>query len=405
MLSNRNCTGARRAGDGALYPAGARDVDCLPRVIAAMLLTTVLLAGCQWLRPVPEPGIGDPVSWDRLPGWHHDQQAEAWPALLASCQIRGDDPRWEPLCSHAAAMETPDDATARRFFESWFQPHRVHGPERRDHGLVTGYYEPLLRGSLEPDERFYHPLYRAPEDLLIVDLGSLYPALQGRRVRARLEGNRVVPYFDRAEIDSERPLEGQELLWVDDPVDAFFLQIQGSGRVELPDGRLLAVGYADQNGHPYVAIGRTLVRMGELEADEVTLFSIRQWLRDHPQRAEEVLNSNPSYIFFQFRDAPERGPFGAMNVALTPQRSIAVDPEYVPLGTPVWLDTTLPGPAAAPWQRLTLAQDTGGAIRGAIRVDVFFGRGEEAERLAGTMRQDGRVHVLLPREPEAVTGP
>jgi membrane-bound lytic murein transglycosylase A len=212
-----------------------------------------------------------------------------------------------------------------------------------------------------------------------------------------LQGNRVVPYFSRAEITAgAQPLTGQELLWVDDAVALFMLQVQGSGRVQMPDGSMLAVGYADQNGHPYYPIGRRLVEMGALIAGEVTLFSIRDWLQQHPDEAQDVLNRNPSYIFFALRDASLPGPLGSLNVPLVAQRSIAVDAAKIPLGLPVWLDTTLPG-GAVPYRRLMQAQDTGGAIKGQVRADIFFGRGVEAERLAGEMKQPGRMYVLLPQ--------
>jgi membrane-bound lytic murein transglycosylase A len=261
-----------------------------------------------------------------------------------------------------------------------------------------------LQGSLVKTGRFRYPLYRRPDDLVTIDLGELYPELQGKRFRGRLNGNRVVPYYSRAQINhaSERPgpaaapLSGQELLWVDDPVALFFLEIQGSGRVQLPDGRILAVSYADQNGHPYVAIGRKLVESGALKLEEATMPAIRAWLAAHPDQARTVLNSNPSYVFFMLREPDSSGPVGALNVPLVPERSIAVDPAFIPLGSPVWLDTALPGSETRPYRRLEFAQDTGGAIRGPARADLFLGFGRNAEELAGAMRSRGKLYVLLP---------
>ena len=364
---------------------------------AVLLAGAVSLASCVGWPPQPA-GVGAAISWDKLPGWQVDRLAEAWPALLRSCsKIRGRDVVWRELCLDADWMYTPDDASARAFFEHHFRPHPLFGKGGEPEGLITGYYEPLLQGSLTRTERFRYPLYRRPDNLLTVDLGSLYPELQGKPVRGRLQGNRVVPYFSRAEITAgDQLLAGQELLWVDDAVALFMLQVQGSGRVTLPDGSVLAVGYADQNGHPYFPIGRRLVEMGALKPGEVTLYSIRDWLRNHPDDAEGVLNRNPSFIFFALRDASLDGPIGSLNVPLVPQRSIAVDASMIPLGTPVWLDTTLPG-GTQPYQRLMQAQDTGGAIKGQVRADVFFGRGPEAERLAGEMKQPGRLYVLLPQ--------
>lgn len=308
------------------------------------------------------------------------------------------DARWQAICLEAERLASPDDATARAFFESRFTPHKVAGEDGKRKGLVTGYYEPLLEGSLVRTERFRYPIYQRPQNLLTVDLGELYPELHGRPVRGRLQGTRVVPYFSRAEIDNgHAPLAGNEIAWVDDPVSLFFLHVQGSGRIRLPNGEALAVGYADQNGHPYVSIGRRLRDITGLEPEEVNLYSIRHWLETHTEAAEELLHSNPSYIFFSVRDSALPGPLGSLQVPLTAERSVAVDPRYIPLGVPLWLDTTLleDGPR---YRRLVLAQDTGGAIKGPLRVDVFFGQGVEAERLAGRMREPGRVYVLLPAQ-------
>lgn len=361
------------------------------------MLTLTLLASCAWLVPRPA-GVGRVLDWNALPGWQTDRHAEAWPALLHSCnRLAAREPRWQKLCRAAQAAPAPDDATARRFFETWFEPYEVTGERGAREGLVTGYYEPLLHGSFTRSARYRYPLYKQPADLLAVELGELYPELKNKTVRGRLQGNRILPYYSRADIDSgRRPLAGQELLWVDDPVALFFLHVQGSGRVRLADGRSLGVGYADQNGHPYQSIGRRLVDMGELKLEQVTLQSIRAWLQQHPEQAAELFAANPSFVFFRLRETGAPGPLGKLNVPLTPQRSLAVDPAYVPLGVPVWLDTTLPDADSERYRRLVFAQDGGGAIRGPLRADLFFGHGDEAERLAGGMKQPGRLFVLLP---------
>jgi len=267
-------------------------------------------------------------------------------------------------------------------------------------GLFTGYFEPLLHGSRTRSERYNVPLHAQPPDLVSVDLGSFRSDLRGRRVAGKVQGTRLEPYDDRKAIDSGS-LEGRglELVWVDDAVDAFFLQIQGSGRIELDDGTVLRVGYAGQNGHPYHAIGRTLIDRGELSRSEVSLQSIEAWLREHPGRAPEVMATNASYVFF--RVIRGEGPIGAQGVALTPERSLAVDRRYLPYGVPVWLDAMTPSAdAEAPAERrqwLLVAQDTGGAIRGAVRGDVFWGAGERARAIAGRMAHRGRYWVLTPR--------
>ena len=242
------------------------------------------------------------------------------------------------------------------------------------------------------------PLYRVPDDLIVVDLASVYPELSSMRLRGKLQGRRIVPYPSRSEITSSNVLAGQELVWVDDPVDAFFLEIQGSGRVQLDDCEELRLGYAAQNGFPYAAIGRELLRRGALTKEQVSMASIRDWLEAHPQEAGDVMRTNASYIFF--RQLTGEGPLGSLGVPLTPQRSLAVDPLFVPLGVPLWLDTTLPAGVpggARPLRRLVVAQDTGGAINGPVRGDVFWGHGDEAAALAGSMRQPGRLWLLLPR--------
>ena len=367
---------------------------------AAAVLCLLIVSGCAWLSPKP-PGIGRTVGWKDLPGWNQDQQAQAWPPLMQSCGKRMTDPVWAALCQTAQTLVHPDDATARRFFETWFVPYETRTQEGRRTGLITGYYEPLLNGSLAPSERFRYPLYRPPPDLVTIDLGGLYPELQGKRLRGRLRGNHVVPYYSRSEIDAKNSaLQGQELLWVDDPIALFFLQIQGSGLVRLPDGKMLGVSYADQNGHPYNAIGKCLVARGVLAPVDTNLFTIRAWLQAHPDLAQNVFNCNPSYVFFSLRDLSDAGgdePLGALQMPLTPQRSIAVDPAYIPLGAPVWLSTTLPIAGDTPYQRLVFAQDTGGAIKGPVRADLFWGAGDYAEQMAGLMKQPGKLFVLRPR--------
>ncbi|MEJ1296379.1 MAG: MltA domain-containing protein [Candidatus Sedimenticola sp. (ex Thyasira tokunagai)] len=369
-----------------------------------MVLTLALLSGCSIFIP-KEAGIGEEVSWDDLPGWQEDSVADAWPALLSQCtKLRKKKPGWETICSAADQLQEPTDKQVRTFIREYFQPHEIIGTGGSPDGLITGYYEPTLLGSLEADERFAYPIYARPDSLLIIDLAKQFPSLKGKRVRGRLVGNRVIPYYDRTDIDgSKQPLKGKELLWVDDPHGSFFLQIQGSGRVQLPDGSSINVGYADQNGHQYVSIGKKLIERGELSREEVSLFTIREWLKQHPEQAQGLLNENPSYVFFVLNDNGEQGPRGSLNVPLTAERSAAVDRSRIPLGTPIWLSTTLPTEAGSdeaskPYQRLLFAQDTGGAINGPVRADVFFGNGELAEHLAGTMKQPGRLFALLPKE-------
>jgi len=295
-----------------------------------------------------------------------------------------------------------DSAALRVFYEEWFTPYQVFNPDGSEQGMITGYYEPLLKGSRFKTQRFRYPLYAAPDDLLQIDMGAAYPQLKGLRLRGRLQGKRVVPYYSRAEIDGGTgAFKGRELYWVENEVELFFLQIQGSGRIELADGAQIKVGYAEQNGHPYVSIGKKLVEMGELTLEQASMQSIKTWAEKNPNKLTALLDQNPSYVFF--RELPEglSAPLGALGVPLTNEYSIAVDPRTIPLGAPVFLATTYPNDSA-PLNRLMLAQDTGGAIKGAVRADFFWGFGESAGAQAGKMKQQGRLWVLFPKGGEPV---
>ncbi len=338
-----------------------------------------------------------PVSFAELPAWTSDDLAAAWPAFRASCRALRFRDAWREACARAESLESPDAAAVRAYFEANFTPYRIANADGTTTGLVTGYYEPLLRGSRERSAPFVHPLYAPPDDLLVIDLATVAPDTRNMRLRGRLDGRRVVPYWSRAEIeDGKAPVGGKELVYVDDAIEAFFLQIQGSGRVRLGSGNELRIGYADQNGHPYQSIGRWLVEKGELQLGQASMQGIQAWARANPTRVVELLNQNPSYVFFRVLEPGPDGPPGAQGVPLTAERSIAVDPRYVPLGAPVVLATTHPN-SSVPLERLMIAQDTGGAIRGAVRADFFWGTGPDAGLLAGRMRQQGRMWVLLPR--------
>lgn len=338
------------------------------------------------------------VSWTDLPFWPAEQASAAWPAFLQGCTTLVKRSAWQASCAEAAAMPAPDDAAARAFFERHFQPWQATQEDGGTEGLITGYYEPLLKGDRVRTARARFPLHAVPDDLITVDLAGVYPELKSLRLRGRLVGNRIVPYATRAEIESgQNGFRGRPIAWAEDPVDLFFLQIQGSGRIELPDGSHLRVGYADQNGHPYQSIGRLLVERGELTLDQASMQGIKDWGVRNPEKLPELLTANPSYVFFRELPNGLSGPLGALGVPLTGGRSIAVDPRFIPLGAPVFLATTHPN-SPEPLNRLVMAQDTGGAIRGGVRADLFFGFGDAAGELAGRMKQRGRMWVLLPKD-------
>ncbi len=356
--------------------------------------------------PTPPPGGGfprtlQPAKWADLPGWNDDDQAAAWPAFIASCRgvaSKPHGPSWKRVCDLARAADGKSGHDPRRFFESQLKPYAIQAADGNAAGLVTGYYEPLLRGNRTRAKGYEQPVRGVPDDLLTIDLGTVFPELKDKRVRGRLEGNKVVPYWSRAEIAARGDkVPARTLLYVDDPVELFFLQVQGSGRVRLADGTTIRLNYADQNGYPYQSIGRVLVDRGELKLEDASMQGIQAWARANPGRLDELLNANPSYVFF--REAPNGngGPVGALGVPLTAERSIAGDPRSVPLGAPVFLATTRPN-SPKPLNRLVLAQDTGSAITGAVRADFFWGFGKEAGEQAGRMKQSGRMWVLLPPE-------
>ena len=368
------------------------------RTLAAAVLLIALTALALWMLRHPreeKDRVLAPALFADLPGWAEDDLSAALSAFLRSCRRMK-----SPACEAATRLPARIPAGgARAFFEASFQPFAVSAGNNPE-GLFTGYYEPLLQGSRKRTDRFRVPLYIRPPDLVMVDLGDFREELKGQRIAGRVEEGALVPYPDRKAI-AEGALSGRdlELVWVDDPVDAFFLQIQGSGRVRLDDGSEMRVGYAAQNGHPYFAIGKDLVERGAMSREEVSMQSIRRWLEQNPDLADDVMARNASYVFFE--ELKGEGPLGAQGVPLTPGRSLAVDLKHWSLGVPVWLDTRAPSPRETepdrPLRRLMIAQDTGGAIRGVVRGDVFWGHGEQAAAIAGRMKHPGRMWVLLPR--------
>ncbi len=368
------------------------------------MVLAALLAACALKDKLPpaSPSLQlTPLSFAALPGWGSDDQGLALGALARSCDrlaslpderamgIAGQVADWRPICAALAA----GPADGRVFFEHWFRPYAAADGKKRE-GLYTGYYEASLNGSLTRSERYATPLHRRPGELVMVNLGDFRKELVGERIAGQVVDGRLKPYADRAAIAAGAlNTRDLEIVWVDDPVDAFFLHIQGSGRIALDDGRMLRVGYAAQNGHPYTAVGRLLIARGEVTREAMSMQTIRAWLDANPTGAQALMNENASYVFFDVLDGD--GPVGAQGAMLTAGRSLAVDRRFVPLSTPVWLDTTTPD--GAPLQSLMIAQDTGGAIRGPVRGDVYWGHGDAAADIAGRMKSAGHAYLLLPR--------
>ena len=382
----------------------------MPTAWRAALGGALLLLSACTEPPPEEPSLAlSPVGFGDLAGWTDDDHAAALTALERSCArfaklpddravgpdgLAGTIADWRDLCAAAGAQ-----GAARAFFEDWFVPFKATD-RGRDEGLFTGYYEPLLHGALAESARYATPLYGRPDDLVTVELGAFDDELKGKRIAGRVVDGKLRLYESRAEIVAGAlDSRAQPIAWVDDPVDAFFLHVQGSGRVALDDGGMLRVGYAAANGRDYISIGRVLIDRGELTREEVSLQTIRAWLAAHAGAAQELLDRNPSFVFFRTLEGD--GPIGAQGVALTAERSLAVDRKFLPLGAPVWLDITVPDADPAkpdqPLRRLLIAQDTGGGIKGALRGDIFWGFGADAEAIAGRMKHRGRLYLLLPR--------
>lgn len=333
----------------------------MTRFLLAVFLAISTMTGSASAQS--EPGISI-LGFEDLNGWEEDDHAAALAVFRNTC---GDfnDPDWTALCSVAA-----DAGDARQFFELFFRPVMI--TDGTD-GLFTGYFEPELDGSPVRTERYRYPIYAMPP-----------------------EARKIRPWFTRRDILTSGVMEGRglEIAWVDDPVELFFLQIQGSGRVKYPDGSYIRVGYSGANGHPYRSIGQELVRRGTYQPHQVSAQVIANWVRRNPEEGQDLLYHNDSYVFFrEVSEVPaDRGPLGAMNRSITTMRSIAVDPSFVPLGAPVWIEKE----GKAPLRRLMIAQDTGSAIKGAQRADIFIGTGDKAGRIAGRIKDPGRIVVLMP---------
>ncbi len=334
------------------------------------------------------------VNFSSLPNWQNDDLSKLWPAWQKSCSVimkcspqanLGAHPQWGTVADWQSECEASlaYEDNPRAFFETRFTPLSIQSST----SLFTGYYEASLAGSPIKTMTYQTPIYGIPDDFVTAKLADFSEKYDDVTLKGRVQGNKFVPYADRTEIEST-PIDAPVIAYVSDPVGLFFMHIQGSGRIHYEDGTSIHVGYAEQNGHDYVAIGKVLKERGDLT--EVSLQTIKQWMADNPAKTQALMNENPSFIFFRKLDDND-GPIGAQNIALTPLRSIAIDKSKYAYGLPFYVTTDEPN-----LSRLMMAQDTGGAIKGNIRADIFWGYGAEAENNAGTMQSRGRYWILLP---------
>ena len=351
------------------------------------------------LAKIPDYGLLKKSDWSAIESsFESDNVLLTWTAWLRSCSVLKQKDTWKKVCDLADDIKEPSDENIKNYFKKYFNLYSATNIDGSDTGTITGYYQPILKGSKVKTSHYKVPLYTTPKDLITVDLSDVYPELKSKRLRGKLAGNKLIPYLSRAEIDGQgSPLAGNEIVWVEDPVEAFFLEIQGSGIIQFDNGEAMQIGYADQNGYPFKAIGSTLVQKKEITMAEASMEGIKNWARKNITKLREFLNMNASYVFFRKLPNDLPGPIGALGVSIEAERSVAIDPKFIPLGAPVFLSTTQPN-TSEPLERLMVAQDTGGAIRGGVRADFYWGSGDEAGRKAGSMKQQGKIWTLLPRD-------
>ena len=351
------------------------------------------------LAKIPDYGLLKKSDWSAIESsFESDNVLLTWTAWLRSCSVLKQKDTWKKVCDLADDIKEPSDENIKNYFKKYFNLYSATNMDGSDTGTITGYYQPILKGSKVKTSHYKVPLYTTPKDLITVDLSEVYPELKSKRLRGKLAGNKLIPYLSRAEIDGQgSPLAGNEIVWVEDPVEAFFLEIQGSGIIQFDNGEAMQIGYADQNGYPFKAIGSTLVQKKEITMAEASMEGIKNWARKNITKLRDFLNMNASYVFFRKLPNDLPGPIGALGVSIEAERSVAIDPKFIPLGAPIFLSTTQPN-ASEPLERLMVAQDTGGAIRGGVRADFYWGSGDEAGRKAGSMKQQGKIWTLLPRD-------
>ena len=347
---------------------------------------------------IPEYGLLKKTNWQEIEKeLKNDQLNEAWSAWLQGCEKLIEQKAWASSCESAKKLSSPTNIKIIDYLHTNFDLYKTQNEDGSQEGLITGYYQPVLKGSRTKTKKYKIPLYTTPLDLITVDLSEIYPELRYKRLRGRVEGNKLIPYLTREEIaKKDYPLQGNEIFWVENPIESFFLEIQGSGVIQFDDGSTTQVGYANQNGHPYRSLGLALIREGELKRHKVSMKSIKSWAKKNKRKLQKFLNANPSTVFF--RELPQGlpGPIGALGVPISSERSVAIDRKFIPLGAPIFLSTTEPNSNIS-LNKLMIAQDTGGAINGGVRADFYWGQGDKAGSKAGSMKQSGQIWVMLPK--------
>ena len=378
-----------------------------------LVVAMLMVAGIIFWKKELQPIRLEPTRFSDIPGWESANVLHSLLAFKKSCTVflhlnperevgsafiplKAKD--WQPACRAALTLDKPSLKQAKLFFTTWFEPKAFYDGKPIE-GLFTGYYMPVIEGSQEKTAKYKIPLYGLPNNLLTIDLEAFDADLKNKRVIGRVKNNTVVPYYTReAIVKGAIEQNAAVVAWIESPIDRLFLEIQGSGVIMLPDKQKLYIGYAAQNGAPYRAIASVLIEKGEMTKDNASMQGIKKYLEAHPSEISDVLNQNASFVFF--KKQAMQGAVGSQGVVLTPGYSLAVDLKWVPIGTPIWLDATHPDEAGESkniLQRLMIAQDTGGAIRGAVRGDVYWGDGKKAEAIAGRMRDKGEYWLLLPK--------
>jgi len=351
------------------------------KYILAIFIFLLFFVGCA-----KEPQVTLKNSFSKLPNFEHEDYSKALDSFINNCKSKKTQKIYGELCQKAKVS-----IDAKTFFVTFFKANKITSNQKQEDKIMTAYYEAQIRGSLVKKAPYIYPVYETPNDLISLDISSVYPELKKYRLRGRLFGKKVIPYYTREDIAKQK-LDAKVICYVDSKIDLFFLEVQGSGRVLLDSGNTMYVGYDNQNGHPYSSIGKYLISNGKIAKKDISLQTIRKYLHEHPHEVDKILNHNKSMVFFKKRTKPASGSLG---LVLTPWRSVAVDTKYIPLGSMLYLNAKAKNKTIS---KIVMAQDTGGAIKGAIRADMFLGYGKKAQEIAGEMIAPLQLWILVPKK-------